>query len=222
MVDDKNDQSNTTSLPLDILIILMDYVRPLDLIAFRKVCLRFTSILLILSSMNPQTCRALYHASHRRSVWIKALTNLNRNNGIFLPTFQLDQLTTQELTQVVTAPVIWLTTIRERYRQQQEQPHRDLTWKPWIVNPNPIELGLEVEDEFQALFLVPGGRFVVLLTIFSLQIWDLGLVGKGSVPHRVTWVRMSQQGNIAFSTQPTKDSLGLRLAVSSYPMDTNQ
>jgi len=53
MVDDKNDQSNTTSLPLDILIILMDYVRPLDLIAFRKVCLRFTSILLILSSMNP-------------------------------------------------------------------------------------------------------------------------------------------------------------------------
>ena len=57
MVDDKNDQSNTTSLPLDILIILMDYVRPLDLIAFRKVCLRFTSILLILSSMNPQTLR---------------------------------------------------------------------------------------------------------------------------------------------------------------------
>ena len=32
-----NDESDTTSLPLDILIALMDYIHPLDLIAFRKV-----------------------------------------------------------------------------------------------------------------------------------------------------------------------------------------
>jgi len=39
-----NDESDTTSLPLDTLITLMDYIHPLDLIAFRKVCLRSSII----------------------------------------------------------------------------------------------------------------------------------------------------------------------------------
>jgi len=75
---------------------------------------------------------------------------------------------------------------------------------------------LDAGDEARALYLVPGGRFALILTMFTLQIWDLGLVGKDNVAaHRVAWARMAQQNNVAFSAQPTKDGLGLRVVVSS-------
>lgn len=84
------------------------------------------------------------------------------------------------------------------------------------MNLDPIRLGLEAGDDVQALYLVPGGRFALILTMFTLQIWDLGLVGKDNVAaHRVAWLRIAQQVNLAFSAQPTKDGLGLRVAVSS-------
>ncbi|KXN84052.1 hypothetical protein AN958_00502 [Leucoagaricus sp. SymC.cos] len=162
MANDRNGFSKITSLPLDILISLMDYLRPLDLIALRK------------------SCRALHDASHQRIVWIKALTEVCIANDVFLPTFQLDRMTTQELLQAAAAPSRWLKNV----------------------------------------FLVPGGRFVVILTLHSLQLWDLEHVGKGGGGRRVTSVKMSQEYNITFSAQPTKDGMGLRLVVPSYPMDT--
>jgi len=128
----------------------------------------------------------------------------------------LDQLTARELAEVTTAPARWLATMWQMYRQQQEQPYLDLKWKPSKMNLDPIRLGLEAGDDVQALYLVPGGRFALILTMFTLQIWDLGLVGKDNVAaHRVAWLRIAQQVNLAFSAQPTKDGLGLRVAVSS-------
>ena len=164
-----------------------------------------------------QTCKALYYASHQTHVWTRALTDLNLAHGVFLPTFELDQLTAQELAEVTTAPGRWLAMMRQRYRRQLEQPHLDLRWKPSTMNLDPIGLGLGAGDGVRALYLVPGGRVALILTVFTLQIWDLGLVGKDNVAaHRVAWVRMAQQVNVAFSAQPTKDSLGLRVVVSSF------
>ena len=163
-----------------------------------------------------QTCKALYYAGHQTHVWTRALTDLNLAHDVFLPTFELDQLTTQELAEVVTAPARWLATIRQRYHRQLEQPHLDWRWKPSTMNLDPIRLDLEAGDEVRALFLVPGGRFTLILTMFTLQIWDLGLVGKDDVAvHRVASTRMAQQVNVAFSAQPTRDGLGLRVVVSS-------
>ncbi|KAJ3560496.1 hypothetical protein NP233_g10802 [Leucocoprinus birnbaumii] len=191
----------------------MDYLQPLDLIALRK------------------TCRALYDASHQRIVWIKALTDMSTYNDVFLPTFQLDQMTTQELSQAAVTPSRWLALVRQKYRQQHQlsslapsqataNTSGDMILKPSVVNSTPIDLGLPTDDEVQSLFLVPGGRFVVLLTLHSLQVWDLGFVGKEGVAHRVTSVETNQQYNIGFSVQPTKDGLGLRVVVPSYPKDT--
>ncbi|KAF5357140.1 hypothetical protein D9756_006812 [Leucocoprinus leucothites] len=204
MTNSSNAYSNITSLPLDILISLMDYLHPLDLVTLRK------------------TCRALYDASHQRIVWIKALTEMSIANNVFLPTFQLDEMTTQELSQAAVAPSRWLTVVRQRYRQQApaKQARGEMILEPSAVNSTPIDLGLPADDEVQSLFLVPGGRFVVLLTLHSLQVWDLGLPGKGGVAHRVTSIKMAQLYNLGFSAQPTKNGLGLRLVVPSYPKDT--
>lgn len=94
---------------------------------------------------------------------------------------------------------------------------------------NAINLDLLPNDDVQGVFLVPGGRFAVILTLHSLQLWDLepsqlGGVG-GSANSRakgrpVASLGMNQQYNITFSVQATKDGMGLRVAVPSYPMDT--
>jgi len=215
-----DDESDTPSLPLDIFIALMDYIHPLDLIAFQMVCHSLVFIFFGPISERCQTCKALYYAGQQTYVWIRAVTDLNLANDAFLPTFELDQLTAQELAKVATAPARWLTTMRKRCRRQQEQPRLDLSWKPSRINPAPIELGLEEEDEVQAIYLVPGGRFTLILTMYTLQIWDLGLVGKDNVAaRRVTSVSMAEQVNVAFSAQPTKDNLGLRMVVSSMIAD---
>ena len=106
-----------------------------------------------------QTCKALYYASHQTHVWTRALTDLNLAHGAFLPTFELDQLTAQELAKVTTAPTRWLATMRQRYHRQLEQPHVDLRWKPSTMSLGPIRLGLDAGDEARALYLVPGGHF---------------------------------------------------------------
>jgi hypothetical protein len=144
-------------------------------------------------------------------------------NDVFLPTFELDDMTTEDLSQAATAPSRWLTVVRERYRQQVtvKQGCSGMILKPPAVNSTPIDLGLLPHDEVQSVFLVPGGRFIVFLTLHSLQVWDSGLVGKDKVTaRRVTSVKMNQQYNIGLSAQPTKDGMGLRLVVSSFPKDT--
>lgn len=193
-------ESNLTSLPLDILISLMDYLHPLDLITLRK------------------TCRALYDASRQRIVWIKALVDVCITNDIFLPTFPLDQMTTEELTQAATTPSRWLTSVRRRCRHHASD---GAVLEPSGINPKPIKLGLSPNDEVQGVFLVPGGRFVLILTLHSLQLRDLAWGGADPrIGQLVAAMEMNQQYNITFSVQPTRDGMGLRIVVPSYPMDT--
>lgn len=88
------------------------------------------------------------------------------------------------------------------------------------MNPKPIKLDISVNDEVQGVFLVPGGRFVLVLTLHSLQLRDLARgetdPGMGQL---VASVLMDQQYNITFCVQPTKDGMGLRIVVPSYPKD---
>lgn len=139
-------------------------------------------------------------------------------------------MTTEDLIRAATTPSRWLTSVRRRYRQQAKKHASDeMPLKPPVVNPSPIGLKLSPNDEVQGVFLVPGGRFAFILTLHSLQLWDLGLVkgaADGSVDadlatgELLASVRMNQQYNITFSIQPTKDGVGLRVVVPSYPMDT--
>ncbi|XP_006463525.1 hypothetical protein AGABI2DRAFT_144813 [Agaricus bisporus var. bisporus H97] len=149
MMPTRDTESKITSLPLDVLISLMGFLRPLDLIALR------------------QTCRYLYEANNRRIVWIKALTDVCVENDVFLPTFPIDGMTTEQLLRAATLP--------------------------------------------SRLYLVPGGRFIVLLSSRTLQLWDVDGEKKLVASHC-----MGQYKNSAMSVQPTKDGMGLQLAVISH------
>ncbi len=92
--------------------------------------------------------------------------------------------------------------------------------EPSAINTKPIRLELAQSDDVQGVFLVPGGRFVLILTLHSLQLRDLGWGGTDpKIGQLVAAVTMNQRYNITFCVQPTKDGMGLRVVVPSYPMD---
>ncbi|KAF9446036.1 hypothetical protein P691DRAFT_777138 [Macrolepiota fuliginosa MF-IS2] len=202
-----------TPLPLDVLIVFMDYLDPRDLIALRK------------------TCRTLYDASQQRIVWIRALTDVCHANNVFLPTFQFDQMTTEELLRAATAPSRWLASVKKSNCQQaMTQASGAMPLEPPALSLGPVTLALSPNDDVQNVFLVPGGRFAFVLTLHSLQLWDLNAVPRGGekkntgvgllMGQLLAAVTMDQQYNVTLSIQPTKDGMGLRVAVPSIPIDS--
>ncbi|KAF7763673.1 hypothetical protein Agabi119p4_8210 [Agaricus bisporus var. burnettii] len=160
----------------------MRFLHPLDLIALR------------------QTCRYLYEANNRRIVWIKALTDVCVENDVFLPTFPINSMTTEQLLRAATSP----SRISAFLMRNHE---KTLVPTVHII----LDLELSEGDSTTTLYLVPGGRFIILLSSRTLQLWDVDGEKKLVASHC-----MGRYEKSTMSMQPTKDGMGLQLAIISF------
>ncbi|KAF7764058.1 hypothetical protein Agabi119p4_8595 [Agaricus bisporus var. burnettii] len=156
-------ESKIMSLPPDVLISLMRFLRPLDLIALR------------------QTCRYLYEANNRRIVWITALIDVCVENDVFLPTFPIDVMTTEQLLRAATSPSRLSAFLRRNHEKKLVPTVHTI-----------LDLELSEGDFTTMLYFVPGGRFIVLLSLRTLQLWDIdayerryGFTGGGCKFYRI-------------------------------------
>ncbi|KDR67688.1 hypothetical protein GALMADRAFT_257957 [Galerina marginata CBS 339.88] len=146
---------NLADLPLDIHIIIVGFLRPMDIIAME------------------QTCKSLHFVCSMRPIWMEALQLTVSNNFIFCVPIQTpDSMTLDELRHAATAPARMLQLLEGR-QQMKNHKNREIHHLYSTTVPLHWQNGGEVELGIHKTFLVPGGRYVVATTNTCLMVVDL-------------------------------------------------
>ncbi|KIK05835.1 hypothetical protein K443DRAFT_327483 [Laccaria amethystina LaAM-08-1] len=186
-------------LPSDLLTYLIQTsIDPIDIISLRK------------------TCRALYTASHSRTVWRSALHRTCHTHRLFAPTFPIDSMSARHLESAALSP--WrFSALMDSSPANTLSPARTRVFDPYggvLVD--------EDEDDCSEIVLVPGGRFL-LTEHGGLSLWDLGLNTEGTRKMTTTMpiaVHASEDASklSILGVVPAPDCRGLRVIVANGSM----
>jgi len=106
-----------------------------------------------------------------------------------------------DLEQAVSAPTRWLNQVMSSNADTIRSSRRMRTITP-LENPH-----------FYAVFLVPGGRFLVTFSETDVCVWDLGYSSSATSKNALL-ASAPYVPNHDFAVVPTPDELGLRIFVS--------
>ncbi|KAL1666240.1 hypothetical protein GGF50DRAFT_51019, partial [Schizophyllum commune] len=145
-------------LPLDVLIVVQSFMKPLDIMVLQS------------------TCKALRDPTLRRTVWRDALRRVIEENDVFAPTFPSFQtMSTSELSYAALRPQLFLRRVRHRASSCPEGMIGYL--KP--LRRHEVQLHLHERDEdhrmfeYNPSFLIPGGRYLVVTLAYYGYLYDL-------------------------------------------------
>ncbi|KAJ7152178.1 hypothetical protein C8R43DRAFT_479210 [Mycena crocata] len=136
-----------SDVPTDVLIAIMGFLDPQDILALRPVS------------------KSLFHATCERSVWIDTLRRVCIQHDVYGPSFPLTEMSLAQLEHAATAGRRFRSRLRHDFSQQ------------WVVWPHSVRFlqSSFVGDDFENLRLLSGGRFLLTTRGCVLQMWDLGL-----------------------------------------------
>ncbi|KAF8156055.1 hypothetical protein B0H34DRAFT_715972 [Crassisporium funariophilum] len=180
-------------LPLDLLIVIFGYLHPCDILNMRK------------------TCKALCLATSVRIVWVDALHRMCIDNEVFRPSFSVSTMSISQLEHAATAPRRFITsTIRhsEKYGTSEIRPSYHIQYIAPSVSPELVAP--------RALYLVPGGRYLISVGRHWMAVWDLSCTsdldaGSTDIGRQLA-VRVVNYDRL-FLVHSTPDGLGLRIFI---------
>lgn len=179
-------------LPFDILISILSFLGPKEILHLRK------------------TCRNLHAASQARTVWLTCLHHICATQGMFLPTFPLEDMSIAQIEHAVLSPSLLSARIKKSPENQVVLPARTQVLGPGSASTS-SESGESDPPACLQVCLVPGGRY--LFARFAqpngLSLWDLGLNAMGPAASSPLAVVEGPYDGI-ISTTPTPDGLGIR------------
>ncbi|KAJ7136657.1 hypothetical protein C8R44DRAFT_767599 [Mycena epipterygia] len=136
-----------SDLPVDVLIVIMRFITPNDILALRKVS------------------KSISHITRERSVWIDALRRVSIQHDVYAPSFTLTEMSINELEYAATACRRFSSHLRNEFLQ-----HRTV----WPLYTQYLEPTAGRREDFDHLRFLPGGRFLLTSCGCTLQLWDLG------------------------------------------------
>ncbi|KAH8836118.1 hypothetical protein DL96DRAFT_109007 [Flagelloscypha sp. PMI_526] len=113
-----------------------------------------------------QTCKILYNLSKERTLWILCLKKIITECGLFCPSFQYSKMTNEQMESAANMQLRLRCNLAQGRTSAENVPVSPLL---------PLDI---LSTQFS---LVPGGRFLVSFYDSLLQLWDLGIVGCGSL-----------------------------------------
>ncbi|KAL1715791.1 hypothetical protein EV715DRAFT_206751 [Schizophyllum commune] len=145
-------------LPLDVLIVVQSFMKPLDIMVLQS------------------TCKALREPTLRRTVWRDALRRVIEENDVFAPTFlSLQNMSISELSYAALRPQVFLRRVR---RCASSCPEGMIGYlEP--LRRHEVQLNLHERDEdhrmfeYNPSFLIPGGRYLVVTLAYYGYLYDL-------------------------------------------------
>jgi hypothetical protein len=90
------------------------------------------------------------------------------DNGLFLPSFPIPEMSDLELERAAMGPHRWI----ELCGAFQMQHSNDTSE---MLPPRTTRIIRDKDDMFDEIFIVPGGRYLVTVG-YSVSVWDLGYV----------------------------------------------
>ncbi|KAF5338877.1 hypothetical protein D9611_008794 [Ephemerocybe angulata] len=141
-------------LPADLWFEIAIIVEPRDLLAMKLVC------------------KALHEMFADRELWKYVLHDVCHRHSIFLPSYPIDDMSLTELQRAALGPYRWARLLKRKANPSIRTESTRLL-KPLKENNHPLGVA---PNSLQ--FLVPGGRFLFIAQRHSLDLWDLGVVGR--------------------------------------------
>ncbi|KAF8155890.1 hypothetical protein B0H34DRAFT_715253 [Crassisporium funariophilum] len=198
-------------LGLDVVINIMEYVKPIDIIRLR------------------QTCKAVQLSTMQRTVWFNALRRMMDEHHIFEPTFDIQDMSQRRLEYATLSPYLFSSQLsntngsvvapRSMLDMEDEMPEYCQTLDEFSS-----------DRTVKSIHLVPGGRFLVTASgieieadsqdaekLFVVELWDLGISSIGKTPMtRVSSMAFPKMGQYILAITTTPDGQGLRLISTQY------
>ncbi|TRM67219.1 hypothetical protein BD626DRAFT_485160 [Schizophyllum amplum] len=175
------DQSLTfDALPIDIILLILEFVRPLDIISVRL------------------TCKLLRDVTRQHALWISALRTVCYDNNLYPEMFAVEALSLSQLEHSATTPSLFFRQVKraaESASAAKEKMEREEdgntpsdpapesvtpSLRPAVVRrldipPSTLDgLNWAFTEDVTELRLAPGGRYLAMNHYCDMQIWDLG------------------------------------------------
>lgn len=133
-------------------------------------------------------------------------------NGVFLLTFPIPQMSQEDLERAATAPSVWLARFMQRKTLLSENEFEN------EVFPS-MERSLALEDatlnEYNRLFIVPGGRFLITFQTNQCCLWDLGYsFHDAKLSHNQPSATLPLSFCLGQVVKETPDKLGIRIVLN--------
>lgn len=179
-------------LPLDVLVQIQSFMDSSDIISLR------------------QTCKSITTATRERTVWLEALRRVCVVNGIFKPTFPLQEMSQRALEHAATSPSRFANFLIKNDNIVHPFATRLLNSR-WRGDDGVLE----------DCCLIPGGRFLISRSSNSvIHMWDLGFTSEAMIkPFPIA--SMKGAGLQILAIQPTGDNMGIRLLLSSAGLEVD-
>ncbi|KDR79866.1 hypothetical protein GALMADRAFT_222813 [Galerina marginata CBS 339.88] len=157
-----------TALSADVLINVIKFLRPCDIISVR------------------QTCKTLLLITKLRTVWMNALRKVMLDRLITEDTYPLSTMSLHMLEHAALSPHRFISLMK-RSDEHRLEPTSIRVLSPRLTNNEKAIHGISSSGSLGDMFLAPGGRYLATLAhcvdnISSLlTIWDLGLSGHDGI-----------------------------------------
>ncbi|KAJ2926394.1 hypothetical protein H1R20_g10700, partial [Candolleomyces eurysporus] len=185
------DPNSVFRLSIDLVLHVMQFLDPLDILSMRK------------------TCRMFHRTTKARIVWLVALQRICETHGIFKPTFPTNRMSLLELEHAALSPHRFVKSIKAAENINPAHPHQNRSIpRRGRADPNSNEIRRE-------LFLIPGGRFLLSSEGRSgVCLWDLGYNARIPInPFPIATLDLP--GSSLKSVVPSEGGKELLLAVTS-------
>jgi hypothetical protein len=151
-----------------------------------------------------KTCKAFQRSTRRRVVWVDALHRVCLDNGLFLPSFPIDDMSDLELEKAAMGPRRWIGLCGAF--EKANDPAAILCPRATrIINDL---FPFEVDYETTNFIFVPGGRYLVGYSPDGISVLDLGYTSSSNCK-LIASVRMEGECDISCKVQATPDGMGL-------------
>ena len=200
------------NIPLDSQISICVFLSPIDIFSLRKVSRQSILDLLLAQVVGEhiKTCKVLELTTRQRAVWVAALHRVCLDNTLLLPTFPILDMSVLELEQAAIAPHRWIE-LCGGLKKQHPGDFGDM------LCPRTTRTITDVAIQIVSyIFLVPGGRYLVVAAKERLLVWDLGYVSNA---YCTLIASVELEGGYFFESicmvQATPDDMGLIILVSN-------
>lgn len=173
-------ESDPGDLAPEIWIEIVSRLEPPDIASLQMVRVRCSYILQTKNDVGEKTCHALHDILQDRTVWTAVLLSMCLKRRIYPPSYSMESMTLSQLQNAALAPY----TFARRVEHQSTSLGVERSMEPLTpfssVSVLPETIPFERLSEERINFLVPGGRYLLILTDvdMTLALWDLGPPGR--------------------------------------------
>lgn len=156
----------------------------------------------------------MVEATSQRLLWLKVVERMCQDNTVYRHSFPTTSMSLLDLEYAAMAPKKWELLALRGKSLEDEIP----SFATHTIGSQYFVGDADPKD----LYLIPGGRFLIVLQRGYLNLWDLGYISAiGSVRPEMKEIARIQTDCLSYTVHTSPDGSALRiLAVNYEPDDT--